>query len=633
MKRILVIDESEVVRETLALILGREFAVVKRPLGTREFPFVAGREEVDLLILGVTPQLGTEAAALLRFAAQLPFAVLFLVDSKTIARAIEDRVEFGCLTKPFNPYELHEQVGRLLTRRAAFQRPSLPSGAIGSNEFSSYLDFPFLNRAAAMLARRFAAARLPLLISGEIGCGQEQVLSGICGLESVLSLRLSVNAAEASVEYLSHKRRQLALQTEFSATATTLVVENLDKCSPAGQSPLLSFLAEMENAKSGAIRFLATAKADLLENVYRGEFLDALYYKLATLTLKLPPLRERLDDIPALADWFARGYARKLGLAEPTLSPQAHLRLRNYLWFGNLSEMQTVLARTLAYHRKSRIDGDDLLFEFSPEPGANTLDDFAELESTSGPPDQNQPEPGLEIYRGTSVSNGSAKGRTKSVELNEVIHELAHEFKNPMVTIKTFAQLLGDRYQDENFRTRFQEVVGNDIERMDDLLEVMIEFADFAQPRLSTIAFGERLRSVLTELQGECAKRQMRFDCRVNGAAGAVQADEAQLGYILKNVLLMVLSEARMGSEIEIEVPTRGALAIRYQRESARMASISHYLSEAGSGIPDGMLPLRLLLAKVLLERNGGRLAIDSSDSEKETLRMEFPIAEHGSEI
>ena len=53
-------------------------------------------------------------------------------------------------------------------------------------------------------------------------------------------------------------------------------------------------------------------------------------------------------------------------------------------------------------------------------------------------------------------------------DLSVLIHELAHELKNPMVTIKTFAQLLSDRYQDENFRARFQEIVGGDIERMDD---------------------------------------------------------------------------------------------------------------------------------------------------------------------
>ena len=94
-----------------------------------------------------------------------------------------------------------------------------------------------------------------------------------------------------------------------------------------------------------------------------------------------------------------------------------------------------------------------------------------------------------------------SNGHAKSVDLNLVIHELAHEFKNPMVTIKTFAQLLGERYQDENFRSRFQEVVGGDIERMDDLLEVMIEFADFTAAAPKRDCARGKNRDVLGEIQ------------------------------------------------------------------------------------------------------------------------------------
>ena len=117
-KRILVIEESEVVRETLALILGREFVVAKRPFGKGAFSFVETDRDVDLLILGVTPAIGKETSSLLRFADKVPFAVLFLVDSKSAARAIEDRERVGCLAKPFSPYELKEKVGQLLTRRS-----------------------------------------------------------------------------------------------------------------------------------------------------------------------------------------------------------------------------------------------------------------------------------------------------------------------------------------------------------------------------------------------------------------------------------------------------------------------------------------------------------------------------------
>ena len=631
MKRILIIDESEVVRETLALILEREFAVVKRPLSSREFAVADPHEHVDLLIFGVTPQLGAEATRLSRFAAQLPFAVLFLVDSKSIAKTIETKAELACLTKPFNPYELHEKVGQLLARRPKVPTTGDPAPEHAWTDFSPYLDFPYLSRSAATLVRRFAASRLPLLISGEIGSGQDRVLAAVCALDTISGSRLSINAAEITQGYLDQKCLQLSFQADFQTLPITLVIENLDKISPGSQSLLVSFLEEA-NAKLGSIRYLTTASAELLDRVYRGELLEAIYYKLATLTLKLLPLRERAAEIPMLADWFGRRYAQKLNIRQPNFSSEAKQRLSHYLWFGNVNEMETVIARTLVFHYKPQIDAADLIFDFSGEPQIDAAEDLAVPMPVEARGDLNAAEPKFEVYSGSLSSYGSVNGEAKMADLNVVIHELAHEFKNPMVTIKTFAQLLGERYQDENFRTRFQEVVGNDIERMDDLLEVLIEFADFAKPRSSKVALSQKLRTVLGEIQGESAKRQTRFEWKSNLGADEIQTDESQLGYILKNVLRVALSEARMGSEIEIDLSKPATLAIRYLRDGARVAAISHYLNEQGSRANKTPLPLRVLLAKHLLERNGGKFAVEPSDEEKETLRLEFPLAEHRNE-
>jgi len=631
MKRILIIDESEVVRETLALILEREFAVVKRPLSSREFAVADPHEHVDLLIFGVTPQLGAEATRLSRFAAQLPFAVLFLVDSKSIAKTIETKAELACLTKPFNPYELHEKVGQLLARRPKVPTTGDPAPEHAWTDFSPYLDFPYLSRSAATLVRRFAASRLPLLISGEIGSGQDRVLAAVCALDTISGSRLSINAAEITQGYLDQKCLQLSFQADFQTLPITLVIENLDRISPGSQSLLVSFLEEA-NAKLGSIRYLTTASAELLDRVYRGELLEAIYYKLATLTLKLLPLRERAAEIPMLADWFGRRYAQKLNIRQPNFSSEAKQRLSHYLWFGNVNEMETVIARTLVFHYKPQIDAADLIFDFSGEPQIDAAEDLAVPMPVEARGDLNAAEPKFEVYSGSLSSYGSVNGEAKMADLNVVIHELAHEFKNPMVTIKTFAQLLGERYQDENFRTRFQEVVGNDIERMDDLLEVLIEFADFAKPRSSKVALSQKLRTVLGEIQGESAKRQTRFEWKSNLGADEIQTDESQLGYILKNVLRVALSEARMGSEIEIDLSKPATLAIRYLRDGARVAAISHYLNEQGSRANKTPLPLRVLLAKHLLERNGGKFAVEPSDEEKETLRLEFPLAEHRNE-
>jgi signal transduction histidine kinase len=278
----------------------------------------------------------------------------------------------------------------------------------------------------------------------------------------------------------------------------------------------------------------------------------------------------------------------------------------------------------MALRSKDQIDAADLVFDFGGEIQAIDVSELVEFVP-----------PGV----ADSLVGGSRtppvtqpNGHAKSVDLNLVIHELAHEFKNPMVTIKTFAQLLGERYQDENFRSRFQEVVGGDIERMDDLLEVMIEFADFTQPRQSVIALEEKTRDVLSEISSQSSKRQTRFDWKKNGRVEPIRSDEKHLNYILKNVLLAVMAEAKMGSEIEIDLSRPGTLAITSVREGARMGSVSHYLSDGVSPPEEDLLPLRVLLAKHLVEKNGGRFIADRSAAEKDIVRMEFPIVEHGKE-
>ncbi len=628
MKRILVIDESEVMRETLALILGREFLVVKKPLSAGGLLFAEADENVDLLILGITPAVGADATGLLKYAARAPFAVLFLVDSKNTAKAIEERELVGCLAKPFNPYELREKVAKLVARRTL--RPNVvPTFTAELDSISRYLEFPYLSRSASTLSRRFAATQLPLLITGEIGCGQERVARAIQALGEQAT-NVTLQAGEIGQEYLTQKSLERCWHQQETGVAPTLLIENLDQLSIAAQSSLLNFLCD-EEARPGRWRYLATSRADLLEKVYQGEFLEALYYKLATLSLRLPALRDRREDMPALAAWFARLYVNRLGLGEVTFTAGAIERMSNYLWFGNLHEMETVIARTLTLCRKAIIDASDVVFDFTAqdEVGVAATTQFEEFVPAETPANTElklvSTRPA--IKNGLSATAGAGNGHAKSVDLNVVIHELAHELKNPMVTIKTFAQLLGDRYQDENFRARFQDVVGGDIERMDELLELMIEYADFSQPRASKVLLESTLRTVLDEISAECTKRQVRVHWKGNGYNREIRIDEKQLKYALKNVLLAALSQAKHGSEFEVAVEKQGSVAISYLRDGARVASISHYFSAAKPDTDDAVLPLRVLLAKQLVERNGGYLLVDQTDADRDVLRMEFPIA------
>src|SRR5262249_48327833 len=102
----------------------------------------------------------------------------------------------------------------------------------------------------------------------------------------------------------------------------------------------------------------------------------------------------------------------------------------------------------------------------------------------------------------SAMNNGHAQ------ELKILIGELAHELKNPMVTVKTFSQLLGDRFDDPAFRVRFQQTVNGDIQRMDDLLESVIAFSHFGRPEKEKVLVYEQLRRVEEELLPDLIKRE-----------------------------------------------------------------------------------------------------------------------------
>jgi DNA-binding NtrC family response regulator len=627
MTRILIIDESPAVRETVALILGREFTVIQRSPERGAFG-VDNVEGAELLIVGITPVAAGNPSNLLRLASQAPFAVLFLVESRSALRELESSDNIGCLAKPFNPYELKQKVGELLARRTLLA----PSGQERVRwlrpDDRRFLEFPYVTRVAALLLERFAITHLPILISGELGCGQDQVARGIHSLDPAGGIWLALNAEEVNAESLARLSRELSWSLSRPDSAVTFAVKNLDRL-PSSQYSALGNFIEQEESRGVNWRLIGTSQTELLERVYRSEFPDAVYYKFATLTLALPPLRKRQEDVAPLAAWFAEFYAKKLGLRDVSFSPAAIERLHNYLWFGNLNEMETVVARTLATRRKHRVEEGDLIFDFSAEPQSADLSQFEEFVPRPEPKAESVP-PGSLVASGAPSGPGAAGARNgggKSAELRVLIHELAHELKNPMVTIKTFAQLLGERYQDETFRARFQDVVDGDIERMDDLLEVMIEFADFTPPRPSRLLLEDRLRSTLEDVRGEFSRKQANIRWKGNGNSYEILADPIHLKYILKNVLLAVLSQAKAGGEIEVDLEKRGLVSISYFREGARIMPITHYLTTAVGEAPVEVLPLRLLLAKQLLERNGGQMAIDHATEDRDVLKMEFPLA------
>jgi hypothetical protein len=105
-----------------------------------------------------------------------------------------------------------------------------------------------------------------------------------------------------------------------------------------------------------------------------------------------------------------------------------------------------------------------------------------------------------------------------------------------------------------------------------------------------------------------------------------VRADDAQVKFVLRNIMVAVLAQIKPGTEIEVNVEKNGSLSLTYVRELGRMAAISQYFNNSAPKSGQGILPLRILLAKHLIERNHGRILIDDSEGDKAVVTIEFPI-------
>ena len=235
-------------------------------------------------------------------------------------------------------------------------------------------------------ADRVADKDVPVLITGESGTGKELLARRIHRRSKRAAKPfVAINCAAlpetlAESELFGHERgaftgadRQRAGRFE-EANGGTLFLDEVGDLSAAVQAKLLRALEErMVRRVGGArdipvdIRLIAATNRDLTEPAFRSD----LYFRLAVVRLEIPPLRERIDDIPILARQLLASLARKHGVAVPPLTPEATNALREHRWPGNVRELRNVLERALVLRGAEPIRATDVAVETSPSPIAS----------------------------------------------------------------------------------------------------------------------------------------------------------------------------------------------------------------------------------------------------------------------
>ena len=254
-------------------------------------------------------------------------------------------------------------------------------------------------RELAERADRVADSHLPVLIHGETGTGKG-VLAGWIHRRSARREEcfLDLNCAGLSPEFLEselfgHEKGSFtgAVASKAGllevADRGTLFLDEIGDVPLAVQPKLLKVLEEKRFRRLGDVRerrvdvrLIAASHENLADLVDRARFRKDLFFRINTVVLEIPPLRERIEDVPALAASLLEEVSRELGRESMRLAPPAVARLQAYSWPGNVRELRNALERTALLARGDVIDAGELGFEPLPE----AAEDASELSLVAG---------------------------------------------------------------------------------------------------------------------------------------------------------------------------------------------------------------------------------------------------------
>jgi DNA-binding NtrC family response regulator len=389
MDTVLVVDDKEMLRDSVGATLQRAgFNVVTASDGESALEVIARRRPdavvTDLRMPGMT------GLALLEQAKQIDDALPIVL--MTAFGAVDTAVEamrrgaFDYITKPFEGDELVIAIKRAidhsrLVRENAVLRTQGGSsrvGAIGGPEPAGLDriigDSPSMRRVKQQVMA-VAESHQTVLVFGESGTGKEVIARAVHELSPRAGeAMLAINCAALSEsllesELFGHERgaftgaERLRKGRFELADRGTLLLDEISEIAPRIQAKLLRVLQERSFERVGSsltigvdVRVVATSNRDLPKAVARGDFRQDLFFRLNVLPIHLPPLRDRLEDIPALVSHFAAKTAAREGKPAKHFSEQAMDVLTNYSWPGNVRELQNIVERAAVLARGESVE-------------------------------------------------------------------------------------------------------------------------------------------------------------------------------------------------------------------------------------------------------------------------------------
>ena len=383
---ILIVDDEPRVLDSLEAILAAEFRVLRAGHGEEALARLAAEPDVAVIVTDHRMP-GMTGVELLRRSQEQTDAMRIVLTAYTDVDNLMEAINTGriyhFIPKPWDPNELLVVVRRAAERwhlarentrlrdelELAYNalRRETAAGRDKPTSFDGLLGADTGLRPAVELARKVLDGETTVLLLGETGTGKElfahlihvngprrakPFVAQSCGAlpDTLLESELFGHTRGAFTGATGERKGLFE-----EADGGTIFLDEVGETSPAMQQRLLRVLQEGEVRRVGGsgtrhvdVRVVAATNADLEADVAAGRFRRDLYYRLNVFPIRLPPLRDRAEDIPALADHFLREACRRARRVVPSVGMEALQLLRGYPWPGNVRELENELERAVA---------------------------------------------------------------------------------------------------------------------------------------------------------------------------------------------------------------------------------------------------------------------------------------------
>ncbi len=390
MSKILLIEDDETLRDGMSQVLKKAGHQITDVSNGADGVELCREEKFDLVITDYKMQEmnGLEVLDQVKSIAEDTDAILITAYG-TIDMAVEAMKKGAAdyVTKPFSPSELNVRVEKVLRFREARQdRERLgEENKYLREEIDIQYNFgEIVGNSESMIKvfekiQKVARSNSSVLIYGESGTGKELVARAIhfqserkdkafvkvnCGAlaEGVLESELFGHERGSFTGAVKRRRGRFEL-----ADKGTIFLDEIGDVPLATQVKLLRVLQEKELERVGGeetvtvnVRVLTATNRNLMAMIESGEFREDLYYRLNIIPLELPPLRDRLEDIPILVEHFLRKKSSELNKKQTRVNPDAMQELMNYYWPGNVRELENVIERAVVLCENVEIGLNDL---------------------------------------------------------------------------------------------------------------------------------------------------------------------------------------------------------------------------------------------------------------------------------